>query len=57
MSKRTMKLLLFIFMLIYVVSPADALPGPIDDLIAMFMTMAVQTKLGRTSPKEIETQE
>lgn len=57
MSNRTMKLLLFIFMLIYVVSPADALPGPIDDLIAMFMTMAVQTKLGKTAPKEIETQE
>ena len=57
MNNRTIKLLLFIFMLIYVVSPADALPGPIDDLIAMIMTMAVQTKLGRTSPKEIETQE
>ena len=35
-----MKGMLFILMLMYVVSPVDACPGPIDDVIVILIYMA-----------------
>ena len=36
------KFLLTIFMIIYVVSPVDACPGPIDDIIVIVLTQALK---------------
>ena len=36
------KLLLTIFAIIYVVSPIDACPGPIDDIIVILITQALK---------------
>lgn len=36
------KFLLTIFMIIYVVSPIDAYPGPFDDIIVILITMALK---------------
>ena len=44
MNKIT-KLLVLIFMLVYVVSPLDACPGPIDDLIILLLSIAAQRKV------------
>ena len=39
------KVLVIICMIIYVVSPIDACPGPIDDLIVILLSMAAQRKM------------
>lgn len=39
------KVLLLVFMVIYVISPIDAVPGPIDDLIVILLSMAAQRKM------------
>ena len=39
---KIMKILLVIFMIVYVVSPIDAMPGPIDDLILLLLSIGVQ---------------
>ena len=36
------KFLLTLFMILYVVSPVDACPGPIDDIIVIVMTQALK---------------
>ena len=36
------KFLLTIFMILYVVSPVDACPGPIDDIIVIVLTQALK---------------
>ena len=41
MNKIT-KILALVIMMIYVVSPIDACPGPIDDLIVILLSMASQ---------------
>lgn len=41
MNKIT-KMLVLVIMMIYVVSPVDACPGPIDDLIVILLSMASQ---------------
>jgi len=41
MNKIT-KILALVIMMIYVVSPFDACPGPIDDLIVILLSMASQ---------------
>ena len=38
------KCLLLAFVIMYVVSPIDAVPGPIDDIILILMTFAVNKK-------------
>lgn len=37
---RAMKTMLFILMVIYVFSPVDACPGPIDDIIVFLIYLA-----------------
>ena len=36
----SMKGILFILMILYVVSPLDLCPGPLDDAIVILMTLA-----------------
>ena len=36
------KLALTIFMIFYVISPVDAYPGPIDDLLVILITQALK---------------
>lgn len=43
MNNKTVKMLIFIFMLIYVVAP-DLFPGPVDDLIVILLGIAAQKK-------------
>ena len=43
MNNKTIKVLIFIVMMIYVVSP-DFFPGPIDDIIVLLLGMAAQKK-------------
>ncbi len=38
------KVLLLVFVVLYVVSPVDAFPGPIDDLIVILISIAAQGK-------------
>ena len=40
-----MKILLVIFMVVYVVSPVDAMPGPVDDLILLLLSIGVQREI------------
>ena len=40
-----MKILLAIFVVLYVVSPVDAMPGPIDDLILILLNIGAQRRI------------
>lgn len=46
---KLMKLGLFILIAAYVISPADAIPGPLDDLVIMLLGMAANKKLNKNS--------
>ncbi len=41
------KFLLTIFIILYVVSPIDACPGPIDDIIVILLGMALKRGDGK----------
>ncbi len=43
-----MKVMLMTLMIVYVVSPVDFVPGPVDDLILILAGIAAQTRIGRT---------
>jgi len=43
------KCILFVFIAIYVVSPVDAVPGPIDDLIVLLLGVSAQTRIGKST--------
>lgn len=49
MNTRLVKLICLAAVLIYIVSPVDALPGPMDDLIVMLMGLAANQRLSRTA--------
>ena len=49
---KLMKLALFVVIGAYVISPADAIPGPIDDLIIMLLGLAANKKLNRKAAAE-----
>ena len=36
------KFLLMLFMILYVVSPVDACPGPIDDIVVVILALAMK---------------
>lgn len=44
MNNRTIKTMLLIFTIIYVIAP-DLMPGPVDDLIVILLNMVMQNKL------------
>ncbi|MBQ6407129.1 MAG: hypothetical protein IJJ64_03725 [Butyrivibrio sp.] len=39
-----MKWILFTLLIVYVVSPMDFVPGPIDDILAIFLLLAANKK-------------
>ncbi len=43
------KVVLALFVLLYVVSPVDLCPGPIDDLIVVLLSLAAQKRAGITT--------
>ena len=45
MNNNTLKALVLVFMILYIVSPIDACPGPIDDIIVAVMGVATRKKL------------
>lgn len=44
MNADTMKVLVLIFVILYVLSPIDVCPGPIDDVILIIMSAAISRK-------------
>ena len=42
--KNGMKGLVLVFVILYVISPIDICPGPIDDILLMVMAMGVQRR-------------
>ena len=42
--ENTMKGMLVILMILYVISPIDACPGPVDDVIVCLLAMAASKK-------------
>ena len=38
--------MLMVLIILYVVSPIDALPGPIDDIIVIFAGLAARKRIG-----------
>ncbi len=49
------KLGLIIAIAAYVISPADAIPGPVDDLIIMLLGVAANKKLNKKQSMEGKT--
>lgn len=45
MDNSTLKTLVLLGVILYVVSPVDALPGPVDDLIAIVAGIIARRKL------------
>ena len=41
----SMKTLILVVVLVYVISPIDAVPGPIDDVIVALLGMAARKQL------------
>ena len=39
--------------IIYIVSPVDFCPGPIDDFIVMLLTMAAQKRIGTSDSVDL----
>lgn len=40
-----MKGMILVLMILYIASPIDACPGPIDDLIVLFIGLAARKKI------------
>ena len=40
--------MILVLMILYIVSPIDACPGPIDDLIVLFIGLATRKQVGTT---------
>ncbi len=41
--------MLFVLMILYIVSPLDMCPGPIDDLIVVLLSLAMKKRAGITT--------
>ena len=46
-----MKIVLIILAALYVVSPVDVMPGPVDDLIVLLLSLAAQRRPKITGPE------
>ena len=60
MNKSFIKGMLFALLIVYVVSPADFLPGPIDDALAILIYLAANRKqlgLGGIEDKQEDAEE
>ena len=52
-----MKWILFTLLIVYVVSPVDFVPGPVDDFLAIFLLLAANKSklaIGRRDEERIE---
>ncbi|MDC7292077.1 MULTISPECIES: hypothetical protein [unclassified Butyrivibrio] len=52
-----MKWILFTLLIVYVVSPVDFVPGPVDDILAIFLLLAANKSklaIGRRDEERIE---
>ena len=49
---KLIKLGLFIAIAAYIISPADAIPGPVDDLVIMLLGMAANKKLNNREARQ-----
>lgn len=45
--------MLLVLMILYVVSPIDLCPGPIDDIIVILLGIAAQKGIGRSDVEEV----
>ena len=45
MNNNTKKMLLLVLTIIYVISPVDLMPGPIDDVIVVLLQTVLQKRL------------
>lgn len=45
MNNNTLRTLLLIFLILYIASPIDACPGPIDDVIIAVMGIAARKRM------------
>ena len=53
---KKMKIIALIALLIYVISPADALPGPVDDMIMCLLYAVMNYKsVSKELPEEKQT--
>ena len=53
-DNKMLKWLVLAILVIYVVSPADLLPGPVDDVIAILLYLAANKRNQRISKKNDE---
>ena len=51
-ENKLFKWLILLILVIYVVSPADLLPGPVDDVIAILLYLAANRKDFRINKKD-----
>lgn len=48
MNNNVVKCMILVLMILYIVSPIDACPGPIDDLIVLLIGLAARKRVGTT---------
>ena len=44
--REVMKGMILVLMIMYIASPIDACPGPIDDLVVLFIGLAARKRIG-----------
>ena len=45
--------MLLVLIILYVISPIDFCPGPIDDIIVILLGVAAQKNIGKTEVEEV----
>ena len=45
MEKSFLKIMLMVLVILYVISPIDAMPGPIDDVIVLLLGFAAKKRI------------
>ena len=45
--------MLLVLIILYVISPIDLCPGPIDDIIVILLGVAAQKNIGKTEVEEV----
>ena len=53
MMTKEMKGMMLVLLIIYVISPVDLCPGPVDDLIAILIEVVAQRMIGRRNKSEV----
>lgn len=50
---KAMKGMILILMILYIISPIDVCPGPIDDVLVLLMGLAARKSVAKNEDKEI----